>query len=314
MRVAHVEDAYAAGEVDERVSVDVGEERAVRLVRDDGKVDGQRVGDGPRLPLEDLLRAGPGIAVRSSIERVVATAGAYPSHLPVPGAHAVRLGWRRALADVEPDPLTTVAAWYAEAEAAGVAQPDAAALATAAPDGRPSARMVLLKVADARSLVFFTNLSSRKGDELAANPRAALVLYWHGLGRQIRVEGRVEQLSRAEVERLLADPPAWKPHRRLGLRPVSPGRKPGSARGALDRRRRAIPGRGRAATGLLGRLPGRTRRGRALGTPREPPARPCALRAHRRRLAGHTADAVVGATLRVARAGQSPAPTPVRGP
>ena len=104
------------------------------------------------------------------------------------------------MADVEPDPLTTVAAWYAEAEAAEIAQHDAAALATATPDGRPSARMVLLKGADARGLVFFTNLSSRKGDELAANPRAALVLYWHGLGRQIRVEGRVEQLPRAEVD------------------------------------------------------------------------------------------------------------------
>ena len=72
------------------------------------------------------------------------------------------------------------------------------ALATATPDGRPSARMVLLKEADERGFAFFTNRESRKGGELAANPRAALLLHWWPLGRQVRVEGRVEPISDEE--------------------------------------------------------------------------------------------------------------------
>lgn len=100
--------------------------------------------------------------------------------------------------DLDPDPLRQVAAWYAATEAAGVAQPDAMALATATPSGQPSARMVLLKGRDARGFVFFTNRDSRKAEELAANPRAALVLYWQPLRRQVRIEGSVEALSHEE--------------------------------------------------------------------------------------------------------------------
>jgi pyridoxamine 5'-phosphate oxidase len=102
--------------------------------------------------------------------------------------------------DLDDDPLRQLAAWYAEAESAGVPVPEAMTLATASPDGRPSARIVLLKGLDDRGLTFFTNRESRKGRELAENPRAALVLHWRPLGRQVRVEGAVEELGRDEVE------------------------------------------------------------------------------------------------------------------
>ena len=102
------------------------------------------------------------------------------------------------LRDLDPDPIRAFAAWFAEAVAAGVAQPEAMALATSASDGRPSVRMVLLKGHDARGFTFFTNRESRKGDELAANPRAALVLHWQPLHRQVRIEGAVEQIDEAE--------------------------------------------------------------------------------------------------------------------
>jgi pyridoxamine 5'-phosphate oxidase len=102
--------------------------------------------------------------------------------------------------DLDPDPLATVAAWYAEAAAAGAPQPDAASLATATADGRPAARMVLVRGVEAHDFVFFTSREGRKSAELAANPRAALVLYWHELRRQVRLEGPVQELARAEVE------------------------------------------------------------------------------------------------------------------
>jgi pyridoxamine 5'-phosphate oxidase len=101
--------------------------------------------------------------------------------------------------DLDRDPLTQFGRWYDEARSA-VPEPDAAAVATATPDGRPSARMVLVKAFDENGLVFFTNYASRKGSELEANPRAALLFHWTQLGRQVRVEGPVERTSRAESE------------------------------------------------------------------------------------------------------------------
>jgi pyridoxamine 5'-phosphate oxidase len=105
------------------------------------------------------------------------------------------------------DPVRQLAAWLEEAAAAGVTEPNAMTLATASADGVPSARMVLLKGVDDRGLVFYTNYGSRKGDELAANPRAALVLYWAPLERQVRVEGRVEKVSREESATYFASRP-----------------------------------------------------------------------------------------------------------
>ncbi len=102
------------------------------------------------------------------------------------------------------EPLTLVREWYEEAVAAGLPEPDAMALATASPDGMPSVRMVLLKGIDDRGIRFFTNFESRKGRELDANPRAAVVLHWHPLGRQVRMEGPVERLSPEESDAYFA--------------------------------------------------------------------------------------------------------------
>ena len=110
-------------------------------------------------------------------------------------------------ADVDPDPLRQFAAWFEEAGAAGVRAPEATALATATADGRPSVRMVLLKSFDERGFVFFTGYESRKGAELAANPRAALLFYWDPLGRQVRIEGVVERISGAESDAYFASRP-----------------------------------------------------------------------------------------------------------
>jgi pyridoxamine 5'-phosphate oxidase len=101
--------------------------------------------------------------------------------------------------DLDPDPLRQFERWFAEARGA-VAVPEATALATAAADGRPSARMVLLKGTDERGFAFYTNTESRKARELAENPRAALLFHWPPLGRQVRVEGAVERVARDEAE------------------------------------------------------------------------------------------------------------------
>jgi pyridoxamine 5'-phosphate oxidase len=100
--------------------------------------------------------------------------------------------------DVDPDPVVQFGRWLADAQAAGLVEPTATTLATATADGRPSARMVLLRGVDQRGFVFYTNYESRKAAELAANPRAALVFWWGELQRQVRVEGRVEKTSLEE--------------------------------------------------------------------------------------------------------------------
>ena len=102
--------------------------------------------------------------------------------------------------DLDPDPLRQFERWFAAAGEADVEVPEAMALATATADGRPSARMVLLKRADESGFAFHTNYESRKGEELAANPQAALLFHWRPLGRQVRVEGRVERVSPHESE------------------------------------------------------------------------------------------------------------------
>jgi pyridoxamine 5'-phosphate oxidase len=101
--------------------------------------------------------------------------------------------------DVDPNPLRQFTAWFDEARAAGVFEPEAMALATATPEGAPSARMVLLKGFDERGFVFFTNYGSRKSRELEANPQAALLFHWKEIGRQVRIEGSVERVSAEET-------------------------------------------------------------------------------------------------------------------
>ena len=98
------------------------------------------------------------------------------------------------------DPLHLLHEWYERAVVTGVAEPEAMALATSTPDGAPSVRFVLLKGIDERGVSFFTNYDSRKGRELAANPRAALAVLWKPLDRQVRLEGPVERLSAEESD------------------------------------------------------------------------------------------------------------------
>ena len=127
--------------------------------------------------------------------------------------------------DVDADPVAQFARWFDEAANAGVSQPEAVALATATADGAPSVRMVLVKRADHDGFVFFTNYESRKGGELAANPRAALLFHWEPFGRQVRIEG-----------------PRGAHHARGvgGIRPQPSARQPVErGRLAAERRRRA---------------------------------------------------------------------------
>ncbi len=109
--------------------------------------------------------------------------------------------------DVDPDPLEQFRRWYAEAEAAGLKAPQAMALATSTAEGAPSVRMVLLKGADESGFVFFTGYVSRKAGELEANPQAALLFHWDSLGRQVRIEGRVERVAGQESDAYFATRP-----------------------------------------------------------------------------------------------------------
>jgi pyridoxamine 5'-phosphate oxidase len=104
------------------------------------------------------------------------------------------------LPDLEPDPVDMVIRWLRDAVEARIHEPNAMVLSTATPDGVPSSRMVLLKGVDAGGFVFFTNQESRKAGELEANPRCALLLPWHALERQVRIEGVAVPLPRHEVE------------------------------------------------------------------------------------------------------------------
>ena len=102
-------------------------------------------------------------------------------------------------AEVKPNPLQQFQIWFDQAIAAEVPEPNAMTLATATPEGIPAARIVLLKGLDERGFMFYTNYESRKGQELAANPRAVLVFWWAELERQVRIEGTVEKVEEAEA-------------------------------------------------------------------------------------------------------------------
>jgi pyridoxamine 5'-phosphate oxidase len=136
------------------------------------------------------------------------------------------------LADLHPEPISQFERWFAEARESGAFEPEAMALATASPEGAPSARMVLNKGLDERGFVFYTNYGSRKGDELEANPRAALLFHWPELGRQVRIEGPVTRVSRAETE-------AYANSRSRGSQLsalASPQSRPVESRGWLEQR------------------------------------------------------------------------------
>jgi len=109
---------------------------------------------------------------------------------------------------VLPNPLNQFHTWFDEAVESGVQEPEAMSLSTATPSGIPSARMVLFKQLDSRGFVFFTNYTSRKSQELLANPNAALVFYWREVHRSVRVLGEVEKLSKQESELYYKSRPA----------------------------------------------------------------------------------------------------------
>lgn len=141
--------------------------------------------------------------------------------------------------DVSHDPIVEFARWFAEAQDAQLPEPTAMTLATASADGAPSARVVLLKGFDESGFVFFTDYRSRKGVELEANPRAALVFYWGELERQVRISGRVSRTSVEESEAYYRTRPlgsrlgAWVSHQSR----VIPGRA------ALENDLRAVEAR-----------------------------------------------------------------------
>jgi len=106
--------------------------------------------------------------------------------------------------DMADDPIALFDVWYAEAQESEPNDPDAMALATATPDGRPSGRIVLLKDFGPEGFTFYTNAGSRKGDELAANPCASLLFHWKSLRRQVRIEGTVNEVTAAEADAYFA--------------------------------------------------------------------------------------------------------------
>ncbi|MCB2108656.1 MAG: pyridoxamine 5'-phosphate oxidase [Rhodobacteraceae bacterium] len=108
---------------------------------------------------------------------------------------------------LQQSPFSLFDQWFKEASTTEPGLPEAMSLATATADGRPSVRMVLLKDAGPDGFVFYTNTQSRKGDELAANPFAALCLYWKSVGRQIRIEGRVSHVTETEADAYFASRP-----------------------------------------------------------------------------------------------------------
>ncbi|GGB97222.1 pyridoxine/pyridoxamine 5'-phosphate oxidase [Oxalicibacterium flavum] len=103
-------------------------------------------------------------------------------------------------ADTDPDPIAQFARWFEQALNAQVREPNAMGVSTVSADGRPSSRILLIKDFDQRGFTWFTNYESRKGEQLAANPHAALLFHWLELERQVRIEGRVERVSAQESD------------------------------------------------------------------------------------------------------------------
>ena len=138
--------------------------------------------------------------------------------------------------EAAPDPIEQFRGWFEDALAADLHEPNAMTLATATPEGRSSARIVLVKGFDERGFVFYTNYGGRKARELEANPYCALVFYWGELERQVRVEGRVSRVSEEESDAYFASRPRGS---RLGAW-ASKQSRPVGDRGTLERRLREL--------------------------------------------------------------------------
>jgi pyridoxamine 5'-phosphate oxidase len=192
------------------------------------------------------------------------------------------------------DPLRQFDQWLQEALAAQVPEPNAMTLATVGSDLRPSTRIVLVKGYDERGIVWFTNYDSRKGRQLAGNPYAALQFHWVELERVVRIEGVVEKVSDAESDAYFDSRPL---DSRIGAW-ASPQSQVISGRGVLVANAAKY-----GAQFLLkppppadmGRLSHPARPVGVLAGPQEPPARPAALPAGRRRLGARTPGALISA-------------------
>ena len=265
MTVADVHHPDASDEVDERVAVDVGDRRSTRLRRYDRCVHGERPRDGARLAFQDLSRTrawnlGSELDHPRRRHRRSLRGAAYAAHASSESMD---------LQDLDPDP-TRCAPRLAARQPRDAPLSDAMMLATATATGRPSARMVLLRGLDERGLFFFTNRTSRKGKELSENPHAALVFHWPELGRQVRVEGRVEEVEPELLRRLLGESAARQPDRRLGVAAVRADRRPGGARrplrGGRSPLRGRAPSRYRTSGADTGSFPRRSSSGRTART------------------------------------------------
>jgi len=145
----------------------------------------------------------------------------------------LRLDYRHAAlgeGDVAADPTTQFGRWFQDTVAAGVVEPNAMTLATVGPDGQPSARVVLLKGYGPAGFTFYSNYESRKGRELDAEPRAAVVFLWKELERQVRIEGRIVRVGRDETETYFRSRPRGS---QIGAS-VSPQSRPVAGREVLE--------------------------------------------------------------------------------
>jgi pyridoxamine 5'-phosphate oxidase len=133
-----------------------------------------------------------------------------PVSAPITDPSQLRVDYKRAALserDAASDPFELFTRWFDEAVAAAIPEPNAMTLATVDAAGRPTARIVLMKGTDARGVVFHTNYDSRKGRDLAANPRAALLFFWVGLERQVRIDGAAERVSAEDSDAYFAARP-----------------------------------------------------------------------------------------------------------
>jgi len=196
--------------------------------------------------------------------------------------------------DLEADPILQFKRWFEQAQGArasgrlrkffvrlykrlllmsGAELMDSTAMTLATADKagpRPSARVVLLKGVDERGFVFYTNYESRKAQELAENPRAALVFYWSDQERQVCIAGEVSKLSPAESGWLFQDPAAREPARSLGLETKRGDSRPRGPRGTVAANGSSISGRGGPVSTFLGRLSAPADENRILARAREP--------------------------------------------
>ena len=181
------------------------------------------------------------------------------------------------------DPLALFAEWYAEAEKSEPNDPSALALATVGPDGTPSARMVLLKGYDPAGFVFYTNYESRKGRQLIAHPKAAMLFHWKSLRRQVRLEGPVTQTTAEEADAYFATRARGSQIGAWASDQSRPAGEPVCAREACRGVRRQAPDRhGAAAAALVGLSPAAAA-DRVLAGPGVPAARPAGIPPGRRR-------------------------------